>query len=97
MSLYTQINLTHLGAYDKEVKDKAYVPPSLPLSHTHSLWIPWPSGRDEDSRSMGPGFKSRRSANFQRLCRTFEIGIHMRRRLPSVNGELRGNVTLVAH
>ena len=45
---------------------------------------------------MGPGFKSRRSANFQRLCRTFEIGIYMRHRRPSVNGELRENVTLVA-
>ena len=55
---------------------------------------PWPSGRDGDSRSMGPGFKSRRSANFQRLCRTFEIGVHMRHRLPSVNGELRGNCDL---
>ena len=43
---------------------------------------------------MGPGFKSRLSANLQRLCRTFEIGIYMRHRLPSVNGELRGNVTL---
>ena len=60
------------------------------------VWIPWQSGRDEDSRSMGLGFKSRRWANFQRLCRTIEIGIHIRHPLPSVNGELRGNITLGA-
>ena len=50
------------------------------------------SDRDWDSGSKGQGFKSRIWANFQRLDRIFEIGIHMSYFRASFNGELRGAV-----
>ena len=43
------------------------------------------NGRDGDSGSKWPGFKSRRWADFQRL--------HLCHRRPSVNGELRGTAS----
>ena len=60
------------------------------IPHMSSCGFQGPGGWAEDSRSRGPEFESRHWANFQRLWRIFEIGIHMSHCLPSVNGELRG-------